>query len=41
MADSDLGTELEIEVLRRISETLAVNDCLDICIDIYVKVCDE
>ncbi|KAJ6971533.1 hypothetical protein NC653_032141 [Populus alba x Populus x berolinensis] len=38
MADSDLGTELEIEVLRRISETLAVNDCLDICIDIYVKV---
>ncbi|XP_010999889.1 PREDICTED: exocyst complex component EXO70A1-like [Populus euphratica] len=38
MADSDLGTELEIEVLRRISETLAANDCLDICIDIYVKV---
>jgi exocyst complex protein 7 len=41
MADPDLGTELEIEVLRRISETLAANDCLDICIDIYVKVCDE
>nr|POF15126.1 exocyst complex component exo70a1 [Quercus suber] len=35
---SDLGTELEVEVLRRISETLAANDCLDICIDIYVKV---
>ena len=41
IADSNLGTELEIEVLRRISETLAANDCLDICIDIYVKVCDE
>ncbi|KAJ6872031.1 hypothetical protein NC651_031205 [Populus alba x Populus x berolinensis] len=38
MADSVLGTELEIEVLRRISETLAANDCLDTCIDIYVKV---
>ncbi|KAF2324264.1 hypothetical protein GH714_011420 [Hevea brasiliensis] len=35
---SDLGTELEIEILRRISETLAANDCLDICIDIYIKV---
>lgn len=35
---SDLGTEQEVEVLRRISETLAANDCLDICIDIYVKV---
>lgn len=37
---SDLGTELEVEVLRRISETLAANECLDICIDIYVKVCE-
>ncbi|KAL1823279.1 hypothetical protein ACET3Z_010057 [Daucus carota] len=34
----DLGSEEEIEVLRRISETLAANDCLDICIDIFVKV---
>ncbi|XP_020253456.1 exocyst complex component EXO70A1-like, partial [Asparagus officinalis] len=33
-----LGSELEVEVLGRISETLASNDCLDICIDIYVKV---
>ncbi|KAJ4832126.1 hypothetical protein Tsubulata_042859 [Turnera subulata] len=37
-AASDLGTEQEIEILRRISETLAANDCLDICIDIFVKV---
>lgn len=35
---SQLGTELEVEILRRISETLAANDCLDICIDIFVKV---
>lgn len=35
---SNLGTEMEVEALRRISETLAANDCLDICIDIYVKV---
>ncbi|XP_020599667.1 exocyst complex component EXO70A1-like [Phalaenopsis equestris] len=33
-----LGSAEEIEVLRRISETLASNDCLDICIDIFVKV---
>ncbi|PIN03229.1 Exocyst component protein [Handroanthus impetiginosus] len=33
-----LGSELEVEVLGRISETLAANDCLDICIDIFVKV---
>ncbi|XP_027093957.2 exocyst complex component EXO70I-like [Coffea arabica] len=32
-----LGSELEIEVLERISRTLASNDCMDICIDIYVK----
>ncbi|CAI9763063.1 unnamed protein product [Fraxinus pennsylvanica] len=37
MVPEKLGTELEIEVLRRISETLAANDCLDICIDIFVK----
>ncbi|KAL5559183.1 hypothetical protein UlMin_035394 [Ulmus minor] len=36
--DWNLGTESEVEILRRISETLATNDCLDICIDIYVKV---
>jgi exocyst complex protein 7 len=34
---SDLGTEREVEVLQRISETLAANDCLDICIGIFVK----
>lgn len=34
----ELGSELEIEVLRRISTVLAANDCLDICIDIYIKV---
>lgn len=37
-APLDLGSEEEIEVLRRISEALAANDCLDICIDIFVKV---
>ncbi|KAF5456097.1 hypothetical protein F2P56_025609 [Juglans regia] len=35
---SDLGTDLEIQVLQRISGTLAANDCLDICIGIFVKV---
>ncbi|XWS14804.1 hypothetical protein CRYUN_Cryun35bG0039900 [Craigia yunnanensis] len=34
----DLGTEMEVQVLRRIAETLAANDCFDICIDIFVKV---
>ncbi|MCD7458376.1 Exocyst complex component EXO70I [Datura stramonium] len=38
MVSIDLGSELEIEVLTRICETLAANDCLDICIDIFVKV---
>ncbi|KAL2529522.1 exocyst subunit exo70 family protein G1 [Forsythia ovata] len=38
MVSEILGNELELEVLRRISETLAANDCLDICIDIFVKV---
>ncbi|XP_047951556.1 exocyst complex component EXO70I-like [Salvia hispanica] len=33
-----LGTEMEIEVLEKISQTLAANDCLDICIDMFVKV---
>ncbi|KAK1553984.1 hypothetical protein Q3G72_006177 [Acer saccharum] len=35
---SDLGSEMEVQVLTRIAETLASNDCLDICIDIFVKV---
>ncbi|KAK3231218.1 hypothetical protein Dsin_003099 [Dipteronia sinensis] len=35
---SDLGSEMEVQVLRGIAETLANNDCLDICIDIFVKV---
>ncbi|KAL1564734.1 exocyst complex component EXO70I-like [Salvia divinorum] len=33
-----LGTEMEIKVLEKISHTLAANDCLDICIDMFVKV---
>lgn len=33
-----LGSDLEVEVLKMISETLAANDCLDICIDMFVKV---
>lgn len=35
---AELGSEEDVEALRRISETLAANDCLDICIDIFVKV---
>ncbi|OIT30069.1 PREDICTED: exocyst complex component EXO70A1-like [Nicotiana attenuata] len=38
MVPRDLASELEVEVLTKISETLAANDCLDICIDIFVKV---
>ncbi|KAG8390968.1 hypothetical protein BUALT_Bualt01G0138600 [Buddleja alternifolia] len=38
VVDKGLGSDLEVEVIRRISETLATNDCLDICIDIFVKV---
>ncbi|GMI82709.1 exocyst subunit exo70 family protein G1 [Hibiscus trionum] len=34
---SDLGTEMQVQILKRIAETLAANDCLDICIDIFVK----
>lgn len=37
---AELGAEQEVEALRRISETLAANDCLDICIDIFIKVSD-
>ncbi|CAJ1972800.1 unnamed protein product [Sphenostylis stenocarpa] len=36
--EKELGSEMEIETLRRIATTLAANDCMDICIDIYVKV---
>lgn len=39
VAEYELGSVLEVDVLREISETLAANDCLDICIDIFVKVC--
>ncbi|XP_030537852.2 exocyst complex component EXO70I-like [Rhodamnia argentea] len=38
VAGSELGSDQEVEALRRISETLAANDCLDICIDIFIKV---
>ncbi|KAK4387610.1 Exocyst complex component EXO70B2 [Sesamum angolense] len=38
LVSNSLGSELEVEVLRRISETLVANDCLDICIDMFVKV---
>ncbi|PSR99914.1 Exocyst complex component EXO70A1 like [Actinidia chinensis var. chinensis] len=38
VAAAELGSEKEVEVLRQISETLANNDCLDIGIEIYVKV---
>ncbi|GJW61628.1 exocyst complex component EXO70A1-like protein [Tanacetum coccineum] len=34
---AELGTEMEVEALRRISELLTANDCLDLCIDIFVK----
>lgn len=33
-----LGSDVEVDALRRIVQTLAANDCLDISIDIYVKV---
>ncbi|XP_050232792.1 exocyst complex component EXO70I-like [Mercurialis annua] len=36
--NSDLASAMEIKILRRISETLAANDCLDICIDVFLKV---
>ncbi|CAN1189798.1 hypothetical protein LINPERHAP2_LOCUS40119 [Linum perenne] len=34
-SSSDLATDLEIQILKRISEILCSNDCLDICIDIF------
>ncbi|KAJ0985179.1 hypothetical protein J5N97_003535 [Dioscorea zingiberensis] len=33
-----LGSDAEVDALRRIVQTLAANDCLDISIDIYVRV---
>ncbi|CAO2169683.1 unnamed protein product [Urochloa humidicola] len=33
----DLGTDDEVNATARIARTLASNDCLDICLDIYVK----
>lgn len=35
-----LASPLQVQALRRISQTLAANDCLDIAIDIFVKVID-
>uniref|UniRef100_A0A0E0AXR6 Exocyst subunit Exo70 family protein n=1 Tax=Oryza glumipatula TaxID=40148 RepID=A0A0E0AXR6_9ORYZ len=34
----ELGTDDEVDAAARIARTLAGNDCLDICLDIYVKV---
>ncbi|CAN1300816.1 Exocyst complex component EXO70I [Linum perenne] len=36
-SSSDLATDLEIQILKRISEILCSNDCLDICIDIFER----
>ncbi|CAL5005263.1 unnamed protein product [Urochloa decumbens] len=33
----ELGTDEEVNAAARIARTLAGNDCLDICLDIYVK----
>ncbi|CAO2207287.1 unnamed protein product [Urochloa humidicola] len=33
----ELGTDDEVDAAARIARTLAGNDCLDICLDIYVK----
>ncbi|CAO2202555.1 unnamed protein product [Urochloa humidicola] len=33
----ELGTDEEVNAASRIARTLAGNDCLDICLDIYVK----
>jgi len=37
-APYELGTDDEVEAATRMARTLAGNDCLDICLDIYVKV---
>lgn len=34
----ELGTDEEVDAAARMARTLAGNDCLDICLDIYVKV---
>ncbi|XP_047328430.1 exocyst complex component EXO70I-like [Impatiens glandulifera] len=34
----DLANEFQVDVLKQIAETLAANDCVDICIDIFIKV---
>ncbi|TKW11227.1 hypothetical protein SEVIR_6G220000v4 [Setaria viridis] len=36
-AQYELGTDDEVEAATRMARTLAGNDCLDICLDIYVK----
>ncbi|KAL6646189.1 hypothetical protein ACP70R_017797 [Stipagrostis hirtigluma subsp. patula] len=36
-AGYELGTADEVEAAARMARTLAGNDCLDICLDIYVK----
>ncbi|GJN04011.1 hypothetical protein PR202_ga21517 [Eleusine coracana subsp. coracana] len=36
----ELGTDEEVEAAARMATTLAANDCLDICLDIYVNVRD-
>ncbi|KAK3123882.1 hypothetical protein QOZ80_8AG0637520 [Eleusine coracana subsp. coracana] len=33
----ELGTDEEVEAAARMATTLAANDCLDICLDIYVN----
>ncbi|XP_051203158.1 exocyst complex component EXO70I-like [Lolium perenne] len=33
----ELGTDDEVDAAARMAKTLAGNDCLDICVDIYVK----
>ncbi|KAL6646623.1 hypothetical protein ACP70R_015700 [Stipagrostis hirtigluma subsp. patula] len=37
MTGYDLGTNDEVDAAARMARTLAGNDCLDICLDIYVK----
>ena len=37
-AGYELGTDDQVEAAARMARTLAGNDCLDICLDIYVTV---
>ena len=37
-AGHELGTDDQVEAAARMARTLAGNDCLDICLDIYVTV---